>query len=299
MSTHYRELFYTSWDGLRLFAKEYGPRGAKPTPVICLPGLTRNSRDFDDLALRLSSERHVLCPDFRGRGRSDYCENWTDYTPQNEMLDVLDLMDMTGLHRAVFIGTSRGGIVTMLLAAQRPDVIRAAVLVDVGPEIALEGLRRIAGYVGGPEPPGSWTEAAVRLRMVHERNFPSLTNDDWQIQARRTFRDENGMPKIDYDARIGIGLREGLEKMNGTAPPEMWPQFKALGHVPLLTIRGENSDILTADTLQRMAREHENFASVTVKDRGHVPFLDEPEALAALDAFFDSIDQTSTGRQQT
>ena len=290
MSTPYRELFYTSKDGLRLFAKDYGPRRTTPTPVICLPGLTRNSRDFDDLALRLSVKRRVLCPDFRGRGRSQYCEHWTDYTPHHEMLDIFDLMGATGLHRAAFIGASRGGIVTMLIAAQRPDVIRAAVLVDIGPEIALEGLKRIAGHVGVMEPPGSWAEAASRLRMMNERNFPTLTSDDWYRQARRTFCDENGRPKIDYDAQIGAGLREELEKTNGAAPPAMWPLFKALGQAPLLVIRGENSDILTADTLRSMAAEHLNCARVTVKDRGHVPFLDEPEALAALDTFFDSID---------
>ncbi|HEX7775164.1 MAG TPA: alpha/beta hydrolase [Parvibaculum sp.] len=289
MTAPYREVFYTTQDGLRLFAKDFGPRGSKPTPVICLPGLTRNSKDFDELATHLSASRRVICPDLRGRGRSQYCDGWADYTPQTEMLDVFDLMGALGLHQAAFIGTSRGGIIAMLMAAQRPNAIRAATLVDIGPEVALDGLKRIASYAGVMEAPESWTEAAFKLRMMNERDFPTLTGDDWYVQARRTFAERDGAPKLDYDPKIGVGLRKGLEAANGSAPPPMWPQFKALSHVPLLTIRGENSDILSAETLRRMGKEHPKFSSVTVKDRGHVPFLDEPEALAALDAFFSGI----------
>lgn len=282
----YRELFYTSQDGLRLFAKDYGARVSRRLPVICLPGLTRNSKDFDALATRLSAARRVLCPDLRGRGRSQYCESWTEYTPQNEVLDIFDLMGAAGIHQAVFIGTSRGGIVTMLMAAQRPNAVRGAILNDIGPEIGIEGLKRIASYAGVMEAPGSWTEAAFRLRMMNERDFPTLTGEDWYQQARLTFAEEGGLPKIDYDARIGTAMRKGLEAANGTLP-DMWPQFKALGHVPLLVIRGENSDILSAETVKRMEKQHPQIAGATVKDRGHVPFLDEPESLAALDAFLE------------
>lgn len=280
-----REFFYTSQDGLRLFASDYGARGGAHPPVICLPGLTRNSRDFETLARRLAATRRVLCPDFRGRGRSQYCESWNDYTPQNEMLDTFDLMGAAGIHQAVFIGTSRGGIVTMLMAAQRPNAVCGAVLNDIGPEIEIDGLKRIAGYAGVMEAPASWTEAAFRLRMMSERDFPTLTGDDWYEQARRTFAEENGLPKIDYDSKIGVAMRKGLEAANG-ALPAMWPQFQALSHVPVLAVRGENSDILSAETLKLMEKRHSSFTSVTVKDRGHVPFLDEPEALAALDIFF-------------
>ncbi|MCE9648907.1 MAG: alpha/beta hydrolase [Parvibaculum sp.] len=282
----YRELFYTSQDGLRLFSRDYGQRGGKHLPVICLPGLTRNSKDFETLATRISATRRVLCPDLRGRGRSQYCESWSEYTPQNEMLDVFDLMGAAGIHQAVFIGTSRGGIVTMLMAAQRPNAVRGAVLNDIGPEVSIDGLKRIASYAGVMEAPASWTEAAFKLRMMNERDFPTLTGEDWYEQARRTFAEEAGVPKIDYDGKIGLALRKGLEAANG-ALPAMWPQFKALGHVPALVIRGENSDILSADTVKRMEKEHAGLASVSIKDRGHVPFLDEPEAIGALDAFLE------------
>ncbi len=279
-----RDIFYTSQDGLRLYARDYGQRTAKAPPVICLPGLTRNSKDFDTLARHLARKHRVLCPDLRGRGRSQNCEKWTDYTPQAEMMDILDLMGATGIHQAIFVGTSRGGIITMLMAAHRPNALYGAVLNDIGPEISFNGLKRIASYVGIMETPPSWTEAAFKLRLMNEREFPTLTGDDWYDQARRTFAEEAGAPKADYDPKIGIGLRKGLDAAKG-AMPTMWAQFKALSHVPLLVIRGENSDILTAETVERMGREHSQLAHVTVKDRGHVPFLNEPEALSAIDAY--------------
>jgi pimeloyl-ACP methyl ester carboxylesterase len=283
-----REIFYTSQDGLRLFARDYGDRLSPRTPAVCLPGLTRNSKDFEALATRLAATRRVLCPDFRGRGRSQYCETWSDYTPPNEMFDTFDLMAAAGIHQAVFIGTSRGGIVTMLMAAQRPNTIRAAVLNDIGPELAPEGIARIAGYAGLMEAPPTWTEAAIRLRMMNEREFPSLTNEEWYAFARRSFAEENGAPAIDYDPKIGVAMRKGLQAAGGQAPA-MWPQFGALSHVPVLVIRGENSDLLTAETVARMAARHPDLQSVTVKDRGHAPFLDEPEASAAIDAFLTAI----------
>lgn len=279
-----RDLFYTSQDGLKLFARDYGPRHSKAAPVICLPGLTRNSKDFEALATHLSQDRRVLCPDLRGRGRSQYCDNWTDYTPQAEMLDIFDLMAVVGIKHAIFVGTSRGGIITMLMAAHRPNAILGAILNDIGPEISFFGLKRIAGYAGVMEAPATWTEAAFKLRLMNEREFPTLSGDDWYAQARRTFAEKAGTPAIDYDAKIGVSLRKGLDAANGVLPA-MWAQFKALKHVPVLALRGENSDILSAETLERMAQEHPRLTSVTVKDRGHVPFLNEPEAIEAIDAY--------------
>ena len=279
-----RDIFYTSQDGLKLFARDYGQRHSTATPVICLPGLTRNSKDFEMLATYLSKDRRILCPDLRGRGRSQYCDNWTDYTPQAEMLDIFDLMAAVGIQRAIFVGTSRGGIITMLMAAHRPNAILGAILNDIGPEINFAGLKRIASYAGVMEAPTTWTEAAFKLRMMNEREFPTLSGDDWYAQARRTFAEKAGAPAIDYDTKIGVGLRKGLDAANGVLP-DMWAQFKALKHVPVLALRGENSDILAAETIEKMAHEHPKLMTVTVKDRGHVPLLDEPEALKAIDAY--------------
>ncbi|HAC58126.1 alpha/beta hydrolase [Parvibaculum sp.] len=287
MSSSYRDLFYTSQDGLKLYARDYGERTAPGTPVICLPGLTRNSKDFEPLAGHLSDQRRVLCPDLRGRGRSDYCDNWADYTPVHEMMDTLDLMGAAGIGQAVFVGTSRGGLIMMALAAFRPNVIKASILNDIGPEVDPKGIARIAGYVGVMETPQTWDEAAVKLRMMNEREFPNLSAEDWRTFARRTFAEEHGAPKIDYDTKIGTAMRKGLEASKGEIPT-LWPQFKSLSQMPLLAIRGENSDILTAEIMARMADANPAMKSVVVKDRGHAPFLDEPEALGAIDDFLAS-----------
>jgi pimeloyl-ACP methyl ester carboxylesterase len=287
MPPSHRELFYTSQDGLKLYARDYGERTAPGAPVICLPGLTRNSKDFEPLAEHLSAGRRVICPDLRGRGRSGYCDNWADYTPAHEMMDTLDLMGAAGIGQAVFIGTSRGGLIMMALAAFRPNVIKASILNDIGPEVEPKGIARIASYVGVMETPQTWDEAAVKLRMMNEREFPNLSAEDWRTFARRTFAEEHGAPKIDYDARIGTAMRKGLEASKGEIPT-LWPQFKSLSQMPLLAIRGENSDILTAEIMTRMAEANPAMKSVVAKDRGHAPFLDEPEVLAAIDDFLTS-----------
>jgi len=284
MALPYRELFYTSQDGLRLFARDYGERTAPGTPIICLPGLTRNSKDFESLAVHLSAAHRVICADLRGRGRSGYCENWSDYTPAHEMMDTLDLMGAAGVAQAIFIGTSRGGLIVMALAAFRPNVIKAAILNDVGPELDPRGIQRIAGYVGVMETPATWDEAAVKLRMMNEREFPNLSSEDWRAFSRRTFAEENGAPKLDYDPKIGTAMRKGMEAAKGEIPT-LWPQFKALAQMPVLVVRGEYSDLLTAEIVARMAEEHPAMKTVVAKDRGHAPFLDEPEAIEAIDAF--------------
>lgn len=284
MTAPYREIFYTSQDGLKLFARDYGDRAAPGTPIICLPGLTRNSRDFAALAEHLAARHRVLCPDFRGRGLSAWCDNWSDYTPVNEMMDTLDLMGAAGVGQAVFIGTSRGGLVTMALAAFRPNVIKAAILNDVGPEVDKRGIERIAGYVGLMEAPATWDEAAVKLRVMNEREFPNVSAEEWRAFTRRTFAEEEGAPKLDYDPKIGTALRKGLDAAKGELPT-MWPQFGSLAQMPVLVIRGENSDLLNKEAVERMEAAGPGVSSVMAKDRGHAPFLDEPEVLTAIDEF--------------
>ncbi|WP_421865939.1 alpha/beta fold hydrolase [Parvibaculum sp.] len=287
MPPSHRDIFYTSQDGLKLYARDYGERTAPGTPVICLPGLTRNSKDFEPLAEHLSAARRVICPDLRGRGRSDYCDNWSDYTPVHEMMDTLDLMGAAGVGQAVFAGTSRGGLIIMALAAFRPNVIRAAILNDIGPEVEPKGIARIASYVGVMETPKTWDEAAVKLRMMNEREFPNLSAEAWRTFAHRTFAEEHAAPKMDYDPKIGTAMRKGLEASKGEIPT-LWPQFKSLSQMPLLAIRGENSDILTPGIVTRMTEANPAMKSVVAKDRGHAPFLDEPEVLAAIDDFLSS-----------
>ena len=285
--TPYKDFLYTTQEGLRLYARDYGERTAPRTPVICLPGLTRNSKDFDALARFLSKDRRVLCPDLRGRGLSEYAGSADAYTAQNELIDTLDLMTAAGIHQAVFIGTSRGGIITMLMAAFRPGALKGAILNDIGPAIEAKGLERIAGYAGTMETPSSWDEAAVKLRLMNERDFPNVTGEEWRAYSRRTFTtDENGAPKMDYDPKIGTAMRKGMDAAKGELP-DMWAQFKALSHVPVLAIRGENSDILSAGTLQKMAEEHPTLTAVTLPDQGHAPFLDSAAEFDIIAGFLD------------
>ncbi len=281
---NYRDIYYYSQEGLKLYARDYGARASSKTPILCLPGLTRNSKDFAELAEHLSSDRRVLCPDFRGRGKSEYARSWTDYTPTNEMRDTLDLMAVAGVNHAIIVGTSRGGLVAMTMALHRPTAIKGVIMNDVGPEVDTTGITRILGYAGKMEAPASWEQAAITIRQMNERHFPNMPGENWHAFARMTFRDENGKPALDYDAAIGTGLRRAAKLTRGNIPT-MWKEFGALSHIPLLLVRGENSDLLSASTAARMGAEHPDMTLVTAKDRGHAPFLNEPEVTVAIDKF--------------
>eukprot|EP00439_Symbiodinium_sp_Y106_P089523 s1_g2059.t1 len=280
----FQHIHYHSQDGLKLYARDYGSRASKKTPILCLPGLTRNSKDFADLAERLSADRRVICPDFRGRGRSEYASGWTAYTPLNEMRDTLDLMAVTGVNHAIIVGTSRGGLVAMNMALHRPTAIKGLVLNDIGPEVDKTGIERIMGYAGKMATPASWEDAAIAIRQMNERFFPNMPGEKWHAFARMTFRDDDGRPAMDYDPAIGTGLRRAAKLLRGNIPT-MWNEFRALSHVPVLLVRGENSDLLSTATAEKMGAEHPNLTLATAKDRGHAPFLDEPEITTAIDAF--------------
>jgi pimeloyl-ACP methyl ester carboxylesterase len=260
---------------------------------LCLAGLTRNGRDFHDLALSLSNSpsnpRTVYTVDYRGRGLSDFDTDWRNYTISIEMLDVIDFMTLTGLHDAVLIGTSRGGLITMLLAAARPGAIGAAVLNDIGPVIEHDGLARISGYVGRMPLPISWADAARMMRDINRRHFPDIRDDVWEEAARQWYNERNGKPAPGYDAKLG----NALSVLDGPIPP-LWPQFEALKRVPLMVVRGENSDILTAATVDEMRRRHPAMATVTVSDQGHAPLLKDAATIEAIRHFLTA---TDIGRQ--
>ncbi|MEZ5850572.1 MAG: alpha/beta hydrolase [Hyphomicrobiaceae bacterium] len=273
----WRDIYYTSSDGLRLYGRHYpaaqSGAGAGRRPVLCLPGLTRNSSDFDALARMLTdpanpSARDVFTVDYRGRGRSAHAADWHSYTLQVELADVLDFMTVTGIHGASVIGTSRGGLIAMLMAALRPTSLGAVVLNDIGPVIEREGLLRIVAYVGRVPLPATWSEASALVRDLNARQFPSVPAADWEVIARQWFVDEHGRPHHSYDQDLGkaVGVPEG-------EMPDLWPQFEALRRFPLLAIRGETSDILSKETLDEMRLRHPNLESWTVKGQGHAPLL--------------------------
>ena len=284
--TAWRDCHFESPDGLRLYYREYPAEEAGRLPVVCLPGLTRNSRDFESLALRMQrAGRRVLSPDLRGRGRSQYDPDWTNYHPGTYLGDIEALQAAAGAERMVVVGTSLGGILAMLIAATRPQAIVAAVLNDVGPEIAPEGLQRISKYVGRAAPVASWEEAAAQTRATYEIALPDLTDAEWLSYARRSYVEVDGVPRLAMDPMIG----EAVRTAPAGAAPDLWPVFGALSALPVLALRGEFSDILSESTFERMGREKPDLRRVTVRRRGHVPLLDEPECVDAIDEFLSAL----------
>jgi len=250
--------------------------------VLCLAGLTRNARDFAGLALHLEDRFRVLRLDSRGRGLSDWAEDpLAEYTAPIEARDALALLDHLGIDRAAVIGTSRGGILGMIIGATARDRISCLVLNDVGPVVEEAGIAAIMSYVGIEPIAATFEEAARGFQLLLGPAFPDVSLQQWLGFARTVFRDEDGRPRLSYDPRLRDAVAAALEK----TPPNLWPLFDGLTGLPILTIRGANSDVFSAATLEEMARRRPDMARVTVPNRGHVPFLDEPELLAALDPF--------------
>jgi len=271
---------WTSRDGLNLHFRDYAGSSDKP-PILCLPGLTRNARDFADLAARLAGEWRVLCLDMRGRGDSDYARDAMTYTPAHYGEDVEALLEAEGIARFVAIGTSLGGLMTMLLSAKDPSRIAGAVLNDVGPEIEPAGLERIREYVGQGRSYETWVHAARALQEANRDIYPGYQLPDWLRLAKRCMViGSGGRIVFDYDMNIS----EPFEASDGPAPqPEaMWALFDALATRPLLVLRGAHSDILSAEVAARMAARAAMGELVTIAGVGHAPTLDEPEAIAAI-----------------
>ena len=276
----YRDGHLVVRDGLRLHYRDY-PGSPDKAPLMCLHGLTRNSRDFAELAERYSPARRVLALDFRGRGLSDYDPLPERYIPPTYASDVLQLLDNLGIPKAVFVGTSLGGLVTMLLALMAPDRIAASILNDVGPQLTDVGLDRIRSYVGKDVRLASWEDAA-KLLARNNNNLPaSYAQSDWVRMAHRVCREEGGEIRFDYD----MAIVEPFETKGATPRVDMWPLFHALGQKPLLVVRGERSDLLSADALAKMHEAVPDMKSVTVPGVGHAPMLDEPEVVSAIDDF--------------
>jgi len=280
----YKDGSVTVADGLKLYFRDYPGSSDRP-PLLCLHGLTRNARDFAEFAERYSPAWRVLALDFRGRGSSDYDPVPARYTPLTYAADVVQLLDRLSVDQSVFVGTSLGGLVTMVVAATAPQRIAASILNDVGPEVNTPGIDRILGYVGNDRRFRNWDEAADAIASSQSSAFPHYDHGDFVRMAKRNCREEDGEIRFDYDMAIAEPFRT-----KGPVPKvDMWPLFKALGHKPLLVVRGERSDLLSAASLDKMHEAVPTMKSVIVPGVGHAPMLDEPEAVAAIDAFLDSI----------
>jgi pimeloyl-ACP methyl ester carboxylesterase len=277
--TGYTDGYWWSNDGLRLHYRDYAGREDRP-PILCFPGLTRNARDYESLAERLAGEWRVLLVEFRGRGESGYAKDPMTYVPLTYLQDVEALIAAVGIDRFVAIGTSLGGIVTMLLAATGAQRLAGVAFNDVGPEIDAGGLARIRGYVGKAVQHPTWIHAARALAEGNADVFPDYGLEDWLRMAKRLFRlNSAGRIVLDYDMKIA----EPFRVPGNEAGPDMWPTLDGLAGKPVLVVRGEKSDILSEATAAKMIERLPGAALVTVPGVGHAPTLDEPEALAGIE----------------
>jgi pimeloyl-ACP methyl ester carboxylesterase len=276
--------FFKSTDGLNVYYRDFGSQN-DGTPVICLPGLTRNSRDFEALAPYLANRRRVLTIDFRGRGYSDYDPNWQNYNPLTYVADVWTLLDLLNIDRIIVVGTSLGGLCAMVMAAQHSERVAGVVMNDIGPEIDPAGLGRIQEYTGRLSPVQSWEEAAAQARDIYGHWLVGLTDDDFMRLARRGYREfENEIPRLDMDPNIGRAVREV-----GPQKGDPWQLFSALRDIPVTLLWGTLSDILTAGIIDKMKAAKPDLTVIPVANRGHVPLLDEPECLSAIDALLEKV----------
>ena len=284
---HYADRYFIVRDGLKLHYRDYPGDAAKP-PLLCLPGLTRNARDFAELAERYAPRFRVLVLEFRGRGLSEYDPVPARYIPPTYAFDVIELLDQLSVEQAIFVGTSLGGLVTMAIAALAPQRIAAAILNDIGPDIDDSGVDRIKSYVGSGTRFNSWDEAAETIAR-NTQAFENYTHDDWVRMAKRNCREENGEIVFDYDAAIALPFN------TETPAPQfdMWPLFGALAQKPLLVIRGGKSDLLSASAVEKMQAAAPDMKLAVVPGVGHAPELNEPEAVAAIDDFLAGIETSA------
>jgi pimeloyl-ACP methyl ester carboxylesterase len=271
--------YWWSNDGLRLHYRDYAGDASRPA-IICIPGLTRNARDFEGVAARLKGDWRVICVDLRGRGESAQAKDPMTYVPLTYLQDMEALLAELKLERFVLFGTSLGGLITMLMAASGKERIAGALLNDIGPVMEARGLEHIRSYVGRSQNWPTWLHAARALAEAQQDRYPDWALDDWLLYAKRVGRlNANGRIVLDYDMRIA----EPFKLPQGEAGFDLWPAFRALEGIPSLVVHGELSDVLSAESVQRMTAEVKSMESVTVPHVGHAPTLDEPEAQKGID----------------
>lgn len=274
-----RERWIANRTGRRMLVRDHGDATDPRTPILALPGYARTGRDYEHVADWLAPRR-VVTLDYRGRGRSDREIDWRAYDPPGLLDDLRHLLVATGLHRVVVIGTSLGGILAMGMGVVLPSAVSAVVLNDVGPEVEPAGAEFVTEYIGRDNPQSDWPQAVATLK----RMMPDLslrTEEDWLTFARHTFREgDDGLLHVDWDPAIARPLLEPLGE-----PVDLWPLFRSLRRIPVLAIRGGESPILSAETLDRMSDLHPGMRRLILPGVGHAPTLDEPEARKAIRDF--------------
>jgi pimeloyl-ACP methyl ester carboxylesterase len=279
---------YRSSDGtLRLHAEDCGPTNA-PLTVLCLHGLTRNGRDFEALVEHLSADYRVITADQRGRGQSQWDPDPAHYQIPVYAKDMTCLLDRLEVARVVLIGTSMGGLISMMLGATAPARVQGIILNDIGPEIPATGIKRLRESLNTATQVSTWADAAQQARRINGHAFPDYGDADWDAFARRIYtEDATARPVPAYDPAILEGLRQTADP--NAVTPTLWPLWVQLGSIPMLAIRGALSDILSVEVLEHMAARHQNLITLTLPNRGHAPMLDEPAAIAAIDRFLESL----------
>jgi pimeloyl-ACP methyl ester carboxylesterase len=279
------DCWYHSSDGLRLYARDYACRDLDrpdPATVLCMHGLTRNSADFSGLADHLCERYRVLSVDQRGRGRSQYDPVVSNYAPQTYVQDMFTLLDQLGLDEVILVGTSMGGLMSFIMAAMQPDRVHSMVINDIGPEVDPRGLERIKGYVGKSGPVSNWDEAVAQSRSINEIAFPDFSDEQWMDFTRGNYYEEDGVPVLAYDPAIAQPMED---EESGAVPPDLWPLFESSAAIPMLVVRGAQSDILSRECVQGMQARRPGLKVAEIPNRGHAPTLTEPASLAAIDTF--------------
>ena len=278
----FKDYFFQTTDGLRLYARDYPGPDANAPALLCLHGLTRNSKDFENLAEALASDFRVVVPEQRGRGLSDYAEDVSRYSLLQYVEDMQGLIVELGLQRLSVVGTSMGGLMTFALNALSPGLIERAVINDIGPEIAQAGLDRIKSYVGVAGPFEDWEEATAYLSSITAEIFPDWTDAQWSDFARQCYIEREGQIVIDYDPRIATPL---ATQSSDTEAETLWSLFEAMASVPSLLVRGELTDLLSPECVARMQKVHPSMEVLSVPNVGHAPMLNEPGVTEAIRRF--------------
>ncbi len=276
---------FRSADGLSLYYRDYD-NGSSRLPLVCLPGLTRNSRDFEAMAATAAQSRRVICPDFRGRGESDYDPDWKNYHPAQYTADTWALLDQLGIDQVVAAGTSLGGWMAMLMAYERPGSVAAAIMNDIGPDVNPDGIARVQKGAGRLDKVATLDEAVEQAKWFYEIAFPDWSDEKWRHYTQITYRKtDDGHYDLNFDRNIGVASREGVSGLR-TDP---WTLFDSLIDKPVLLVHGSISDILTPDIIERMRAKKPDLEVVDVSRVGHAPLLDEPEAQDAISTFLDNL----------
>ncbi len=281
MNSQYQECYFELKTGLKLYYRHYNANALSAPIIVCLHGVTRNSKDFEAIATNLSQKYQVIVPDIRGRGKSDYDTNWHNYQPAVYAQDTWDLVQHLNLETFALIGTSMGGLVAMIMAAQQPHRLAAVVLNDIGPEISQLGLDRIFGCMSKAQQDQTLDDVINSLRNANSAFFPDLDDDGWLNQALSSYKLlETGFYDVDYDSD---GVVKALSE--ASLPGDPWEMFNCMNKLPVLLLHGELSDLLTVDIIQKMRSSKSDLQVATIPRVGHAPLLDEPESIQAINKF--------------